>query len=88
MLFMVVMGVTLRFIQESRADKAAAALKAMIKVTTAVLRDGQEVEIPLKVVVPGDIVKLAAGDMILPMLGSFPRKTFLPRDRSPANLFR
>ncbi len=64
MLFMVVMGVTLRFIQESRADKAAAALKAMIKVTTAVLRDGQEVEIPLKVVVPGDIVKLAAGDMI------------------------
>ncbi len=64
MVFMVVMGVTLRFIQETRADKAAAALKAMIKVTTAVLRDGQEVEIPLKEVVPGDIIKLAAGDMI------------------------
>ncbi len=64
MVFMVVMGVTLRFIQESRADKAAAALKAMIKVTTAVLREGQEAEIPLKEVVPGDIVKLAAGDMI------------------------
>ena len=64
MLGMVVMGVTLRFIQEARADKAAAALKAMIKVTTAVLRDGQEVEIPLKEVVPGDVVKLAAGDMI------------------------
>ena len=64
MMVMVVMGVTLRFIQESRADKAAAALKAMIKVTTAVLRDGQEVEIPLKEVVPGDVVKLAAGDMI------------------------
>ncbi len=64
MMTMVVMGVTLRFIQESRADRAAAALKAMIKVTTAVLRDGQEVEIPLKEVVPGDIVKLAAGDMI------------------------
>ena len=64
MLGMVVMGVALRFIQESRADKAAAALKAMIKVTTAVLRDGQEVEIPLKEVVPGDVVKLAAGDMI------------------------
>lgn len=64
MLVMVVMGVTLRFIQESRADKAAAALKAMIKVTTAVLREGQEAEIPLKEVVPGDIVKLAAGDMI------------------------
>jgi Mg2+-importing ATPase len=64
MLGMVVMGVALRFIQESRADKAAAALKAMIKVTTTVLRDGEEVEIPLKEVVPGDVVKLAAGDMI------------------------
>lgn len=64
MVVMVVMGVTLRFIQESRADKAAAALKAMIKVTTAVLREGQEAEIPLKEVVPGNIVKLAAGDMI------------------------
>lgn len=64
MVAMVIMGVTLRFIQESRADKAAAALRAMIKVTTAVLREGQEVEIPLKEVVPGDIVKLAAGDMI------------------------
>ncbi len=64
MLGMVVMGVALRFIQESRADRAAAALKAMIKVTTAVFRDGQEVEIPLREVVPGDVVKLAAGDMI------------------------
>jgi Mg2+-importing ATPase len=64
MLVMVVMGVTLRFIQESRADKAAAALKAMIKVTTAVVRDGHEIEIPIKEVVPGDVVKLAAGDMI------------------------
>ncbi len=64
MLLMVCLGVILRFVQESRADTAAAKLKAMISVTATALRDGQAVEIPLKHIVPGDIVKLAAGDMI------------------------
>ncbi|MBI3579100.1 MAG: magnesium-translocating P-type ATPase, partial [Ignavibacteriales bacterium] len=64
MVLMVVLGVLLKFIQETRADSAAAQLKAMIKVTATVLRDGQAQEIPLKEIVPGDIVKLSAGDMI------------------------
>ncbi len=64
MCLMVVLGVMLRFIQENRADAAAAQLKAMIKVTATVIRDGQAKEIPLKELVPGDIVKLSAGDMI------------------------
>jgi P-type Mg2+ transporter len=64
MLLMVVLGVTLRFVQETKADKAAAKLKAMIKVTATVVRDGQPKEIPLQQLVPGDIVKLSAGDMI------------------------
>ena len=64
MLLMVVLGVTLRFVQETKADKAAAKLKAMIKVTASVVRDGQQKEIPLQQLVPGDIVKLSAGDMI------------------------
>ena len=64
MVLMVVLGVSLRFVQESRADSAAARLKAMISVTATVMRDGQPKEIPLKDVVPGDIVVLAAGDMI------------------------
>jgi Mg2+-importing ATPase len=54
----------LRFIQETKADNAAAKLKAMIKVTATVVRDGQPREIPLKELVPGDVVKLSAGDMI------------------------
>ncbi len=41
MLVMVVLGVTLRFVQESRADAAAAKLKAMISVTATVVRDGK-----------------------------------------------
>jgi Mg2+-importing ATPase len=64
MVLMIVLGVSLRFIQESRADSAAAKLRAMIRVTATVLRDGKPVEIPLEELVPGDIVKLAAGDMI------------------------
>ncbi len=64
MLVMVVLGLSLRFIQETKADNAAAKLKAMIKVTATVLRDGQPKEIPLRQLVPGDIVKLSAGDMI------------------------
>jgi len=64
MVLMVILGLALRFIQESKADSAAAKLKAMIKVTATVSRDGQPAEIPLQRLVPGDIVKLCAGDMI------------------------
>ncbi len=64
MCLMVVLGVMLRFVQESRADTAAAKLKAMIKVTATVIREGQQAEIPLSHLVPGDMVALAAGDMI------------------------
>jgi Mg2+-importing ATPase len=64
MVAMVALGVSLRFIQETKADNAAAKLKAMIKVTATVVRDGQTREIPLKELVPGDVVKLSAGDMI------------------------
>jgi Mg2+-importing ATPase len=64
MALMIVLGVTLRFVQEARADSAAAALRAMIKVTATALRDGRPREVPLREIVPGDIVLLAAGDMV------------------------
>src|SRR5580692_648688 len=64
MLAMIVLAVLLRLIQETKADNAAAKLKAMIKVTATVLRDGEPKEIPLRELVPGDVVKLSAGDMI------------------------
>jgi P-type Mg2+ transporter len=64
MLIMVVLGVSLRFLQEARADNAAAKLKAMISVTATVVRDGQPRELPLGQLAPGDVVLLAAGDMI------------------------
>jgi len=61
---MVVLSVALRFLQEARADSAAAKLKAMIHVTATVVRDGKARELPLRDLVPGDIVNLSAGDMI------------------------
>jgi P-type Mg2+ transporter len=64
MAVMVALSVALRFMQEARADAAAAKLKAMIHVTATVIRDGTAREMPLRDLVPGDIIKLSAGDMI------------------------
>ncbi len=63
-LLMVILGVVLRFVQEARADSAAAKLRAMISVHATVLRDGQPQEEPIWRLVPGDVVELCAGDMI------------------------
>jgi Mg2+-importing ATPase len=57
---MVVLGVVLRFYQEMRADNAAEKLKAMVNTTATVMRDGKDVELALKLLVPGDIIRLAA----------------------------
>jgi P-type Mg2+ transporter len=66
LLTMVLLSTLLRFWQEYRSNKAAEELKAMVTSTTAVLRAGMErpQEIPISQLVPGDIVYLAAGDMI------------------------
>lgn len=64
MLFMVILGLSLRFVQETRADAAAAKLKAMISITATVVRKGETREISISELVPGDIVELSAGDMI------------------------
>jgi Mg2+-importing ATPase len=61
---MVVLSVALRFVQEARADAAAAKLKAMIHVTATVVRDGKAAEMPLRDLVPGRHHHLSAGDMI------------------------
>jgi Mg2+-importing ATPase len=61
---MVLLGIVLRYFQESRADKAADELQAMVSTTASVIRDGKHQEIPLKELVQGDIVTLSAGDMV------------------------
>lgn len=52
------------FWQEHRASKATEALKKMLSSYARVLRDGQEVQILVEDLVPGDIMILAEGDKI------------------------
>lgn len=62
--FIVLMSVTLDFVQEFRANAAAEKLKQSVSVRTTVWRDGQAAVIPMQEVVPGDISVLSAGDLI------------------------
>jgi Mg2+-importing ATPase len=54
----------LDFFEEYRSNKAAEELKQMVATTTTVLRDGNEIQIPISQVTLGDIVLLSAGSMI------------------------
>ncbi len=68
-LIMVLLSVITAFIQEHRSNEAAARLRAMVKTTASVRRAGggeqsDFAEVPLETLVPGDIVRLSAGDMI------------------------
>ncbi len=67
---MVVLSTVLRFLQESRSNRAADELKAMVSNTSTVLRPGEatggalRIEVPMRDLVPGDLIALSAGDMI------------------------
>ena len=60
----VVLGVGLNFWQTFRSNRAAEALNASVMPTATVRRDGEWKEIPLRDVVPGDVFRLSAGDLI------------------------
>lgn len=54
----------LSFFQEYRASSAVEELKKRLALTARVLRDGVEREVPVKLIVPGDVVLLSAGNLI------------------------
>jgi len=54
----------LSFIQEYSANAAAEKLRAQISIQASVLRDGKAQDIPVEMVVPGDVVLLSAGSLI------------------------
>ncbi len=60
----VLFAITLGFVQEYRAERAIEALRKMTAPTARLLRDGREVEVPARDIVPGDVVLLATGDKI------------------------
>ncbi len=60
----VLFAVLLGFIQEYRAEKAIDSLKKMAAPTALAMRDGQEIEIAARNLVPGDIIIISTGDKI------------------------
>lgn len=60
----VLFAVFLGFFQEYRAERAIEALREMAAPTASVLRDGEEIKIPARELVPGDVVLLHTGDRI------------------------
>ena len=60
----VLFSVLLGFIQEYRADRAIQSLREMAAPLAKVLRDGREVDLPARDLVPGDVILLRAGDKI------------------------
>ena len=73
---MVVLSVFLGYIQEKRSSRAVESLLAMIKTTCTVIREGKETDLPLRDLVPGDIVVLAAGSIVPADLRLFSAKDF------------
>lgn len=62
---MVAISGGLRFTQKFQSGKAASRLKRMVHTTATVIRPGSNsAEVPIWMLVPGDVVALAAGDLI------------------------
>ncbi len=60
----ILISVFLHYIQDLKSKKSVTELKAMVSNTTAIMRNSMVRELPLEEVVPGDIIKLSAGDII------------------------
>ena len=63
-LVMVLLGVSINFVQTYRSQRAIDKLRANVTPTATVLRDGRWQEINRHEVVPGDIVRMSAGDLV------------------------
>jgi len=63
-LVIVVLNAVIGFVQEYRAERAIAALRAMAAAHARVVRDGSAVTLPAHDLVPGDIVLLEAGNAV------------------------
>lgn len=63
-LIIVVLNAVMGMLQESKAEKALDALKSMSAPHARVIRDGEEKIIDASGLVPGDIIKLEAGDFV------------------------
>ena len=61
---MILISSLIKFIQEYRSSKTAEKLKNLIVTKVTVIRENLPMEIDIKTLVPGDVVKLTAGDIV------------------------
>ena len=64
LVIIVILSAVISFIQTEKSNSAAKKLQKMITNKIDVIRNGNNIEIDIEDAVPGDIVKLASGDMI------------------------
>src|SRR3990170_3458005 len=60
----VILNSVVGFVQEYRSEKAMEAMKKLTAPKARVIRDGNEMVVPAREIVPGDIVLLEAGDRV------------------------
>jgi Mg2+-importing ATPase len=60
----VVLGVSINFWQTYRSHQAADRLRSMVAPTATVSRDGAWRELPVREIVPDDLIRLSAGDLV------------------------
>ena len=61
----ILINAVLGTVQHKKAEKSLDSLKSLSSPNAKVVRDGKKIEIPSRMVVPGDIVLLEAGDMVV-----------------------
>lgn len=61
----IILNAILGTVQYKKAEKSLDSLKSLSSPSTKVLRDGQKIEVDSKKVVPGDILLLEAGDLVV-----------------------
>ena len=65
--FMVALGLGLNAVQTHRSQRAAERLRQDVAPRATAMRDDQWVELLRRELVPGDVIRLSAGDRIGPM---------------------
>ena len=60
----VLLSVVLDVVQQRRAENAVDALRRSVGLKATVVRDGTEAELPVERLIPGDVVRLSAGDIV------------------------
>jgi Mg2+-importing ATPase len=60
----ILLSVILDVVQQWRAENAVDALRRSVGLRTRVVRSGSEEEVPIEQLVPGDVVRLGAGDIV------------------------